>query len=114
MKPFPFPAYLSRIPWASGGVIDVKSFVDSIPHGLVSALTLVPHPQQRRVARVDKIDDPHVSLVGMLPVKPAGVLLQSTLPRHRHRQHQGIQRWMVEALPNQLAGREQYARCFRG
>jgi hypothetical protein len=50
----------------------------------------------------------------MLAVQPASILLQSTFPRHRHRQHQGIQRWMVESLPDQLAGREQYARRFRG
>ena len=74
--------------------------LDPIPHGFVSTLSLVPHPQQYRVAGVDEVDDPHVGLGGMLTVKSAGVLLQRTLPRHGHRQHQGVERRMVETFPN--------------
>ena len=39
---------------------------DAIPHRPVAALPLVPHPQQRRVAGVNKVDDPHVGLAGAI------------------------------------------------
>ena len=77
-----------------------SSFADSIPHGRVSAPALVPHPQQRRVARVYEIDNPNVGLVGMLPVQAASVLLQSAFPRHRHRQYQVKQNFGLRAPPS--------------
>jgi hypothetical protein len=51
-----------------------------IPHRPIAALPLVPHPQQRRVAGVDEVDDPHVGLAGVLAVQASGVLLQRALP----------------------------------
>lgn len=57
--------------------------LDAIPHRPVAALPPVPHPQQRRVAGVNKVDDPHAGLAGVLAVQAPGVLLQRPLPGHR-------------------------------
>jgi predicted GH43/DUF377 family glycosyl hydrolase len=43
-------------------------------------------------------------------VQAAGVLLQRSLPGNGHRQHQGIERGMVEAFADELSGRQQDAR----
>jgi hypothetical protein len=55
--------------------ISVSLYRYPVAHRPVAALALVPHPQQRRVAGVDEVDDAHVGLGGMLPVQTAGVLL---------------------------------------
>ena len=57
------------------------------------------------MASIDEIDDSHVSLGRMLTVQAASVLLQRTLPRHGHCQHQRVERGVIESLPDQLAGR---------
>jgi hypothetical protein len=36
------------------------------------------------MACVDKIDDSNISLSGVFPMQPAGVLLQRAFPRYRH------------------------------
>ncbi len=56
------------------------------------------------MAGVHEIDDPNVGLSGVLAMQAPGVLLQRPPPGHRHREHQGVERWMVEAFANQLAG----------
>lgn len=83
---------------------------EPVSHGPVSTLALVPHSQQRRVTRVHEIDDPHIGLGGMFAVQTASVLLKRALPRNRHGQHQGIERWMVETFTDQFSGSEQYPR----
>jgi proteic killer suppression protein len=65
------------------------------------------------VAGVDKVDDAHARLVGMLPVQAAGVLLKGALPGNRHGQHERVERRMVEAFADQLAGGKQHTRGAR-
>lgn len=48
---------------------------DAVSHRLVTALALVPHAPQRRVAGIDEVDDPHAGLAGVLAVQAASVLL---------------------------------------
>jgi hypothetical protein len=40
----------------------------SIAHRATAALALLPHPQQRRVAGVDEVDDPQIGLAGVFSV----------------------------------------------
>jgi hypothetical protein len=40
----------------------------SIAHRAIAALALLPHPQQRRVAGVDEVDDPHIGFAGVFSV----------------------------------------------
>jgi hypothetical protein len=42
----------------------------------------------------------------MFTVESPSVLLQRPFPRNRHRQHQGIERRMVESFTDELAGRQ--------
>lgn len=84
-----------------------------IPHCPITTLPLIPHTQQRWVAGIDKVDDPHIGLGRVLAVQSARVLLQGPLPRHRHGQHQGIQRRMIKPFTDQLAGRQQDTRRIR-
>lgn len=63
------------------------------------------------MAAVDEIDDPDVSFIGMLTVQPAGVLLQSSLPRHGHREYQSVEWRVIESFSNELASRQQNVRC---
>ena len=59
---------------------------------------------------VDKVDDPHVGLAGVLPVQAPGILLQRAFPRDWHGQHQRIERRVIEAFANQFACRKKNAR----
>ena len=77
---------------------------------MIAPLPFVPHPQQRRVTGIDEVDDPHVGLGRVLAVQATGVLLQRSLPRNRHSQHQGVERRMIKTLANQLSGGQQYTR----
>lgn len=61
------------------------------------------------MTRVHKVDDPHVALAHVLTVQTPGVLLQCALPGNGHGEHQSIERRMVEAFADQLAGRQQHA-----
>ena len=63
------------------------------------------------MADVDEIDDLHAVLVGLLPVQASSVLLERSFPGDRHRKNQGVERWVIEALTDQLARGEQDARC---
>ena len=67
----------------------------SIAHRTVATLTLLPHSQQRRMACIDEVDDPHIGFAGVFPVQAARVLLQSALSGHGHGQHQGVERRVV-------------------
>jgi hypothetical protein len=87
-------------------------FDNPVAHCTISTLPLAPHPQQRRVSGIDEINDPDIGLGSVLTVKAAGVLLQGSLPRDRHCQQQRVERWMIEAFADQLADREQNARCL--
>jgi hypothetical protein len=40
---------------------------------MIAPLPFVPHPQQRRVTRIDEIDDPYVRLGRVLAVQATGV-----------------------------------------
>ena len=53
---------------AAGVCGSLRSFRDSVSHRPVAALAFVPHPQQRRMAGVDEIDDAHIGLGGVLAV----------------------------------------------
>ena len=55
-----------------------------VSHCPVSPLPLLPHPQQCRMAGIDKIDDSDISFSGVLTVQAASILLQSSFPRHGH------------------------------
>jgi len=91
----------------------VDFLANQITHCAVATPALVPHPSQGWMGGIHEVNYPHIKLRRMLTVETPGVLLQGSLPRHRHRQNQGVQRRMVEALTYQLAGRKQYARSFR-
>ena len=65
------------------------------------------------MAGVHEVDDAHVGFAGVFPVQATGVLLQRPLSRGGHRQHQGIQRRMIKAFADQLAGGQQHARRVR-
>ena len=65
------------------------------------------------MTRVDNINDTHVRFGGMLTVQASRILLQRTFPGDRHRQHQRVERRMIEAFADQLAGGQQHARCIR-
>jgi hypothetical protein len=89
---------------AAGVWGSLRSFRNSVSHRPVSTLALIPHPQQRRVTGIDEIDDAHIGLGGVLTMQTASVLLQRPFPRHRHRQHQGIEWRMIKTFANQFAG----------
>ena len=40
----------------------LRSFCNSVAHRPVSTLAFLPHPQQRRVAAINEIDDAHIGL----------------------------------------------------
>ena len=61
-----------------------------VAHRPIAALPLVPHSQESRVTGINEIDDPHVGLCRVLAVQATRILLQSALPRYRHRQYQGV------------------------
>jgi hypothetical protein len=46
----------------------------------------------------------------VLAVQAPGVLLQRALPGHRHREHQRVERRVIETFADQLAGGQQDAR----
>jgi hypothetical protein len=56
---------------------------------------------------INEVNDPHVRLVGVLAMQATGVLLQRAFPRNRHRQHQCVERRMVEPFANQFARGQQ-------
>ncbi len=62
------------------------------------------------MAGVDVVVDSDIVLVEMRPVQSARILLKSSFPRDRHRQHQGIQGRMVEPLADQSSGRQKNTR----
>ena len=64
---------LSKVAWRNA-IVAGRVDAYSIPHRAIASLPLVPHPQQRRVAGVDEVNDPHISLAGVFPVQPARVL----------------------------------------
>ena len=88
-------------------------FHNTVTHCPIAALPFIPHPQQRRVCGVHKVDDADIGFAGVFAVEPSGILLQGSFPRDRHCQHQGVERRMVESLADQFAGRQQNARRIR-
>lgn len=50
------------------GLSNARIRAHSIAHRAIATLALLPHPQQRRVAVVDEVDDPHIGFAGVLPV----------------------------------------------
>ena len=65
------------------------------------------------MAEVEPVDDAHAGLTALLPVQPAGVLLQRAFPGHGHRQQQGVERRVIEAFPHQSPGGQHDAGCLR-
>ena len=61
---------------------------------------------------VDEVDDSDAALAGVLPVQAAGVLRERAFPGDGYRQYQGVEGRMVEALADQLAGRQQHPRSI--
>ena len=53
---------------------------------------------------INEVDDAHIRLTRMFPVKAARILLERALPGNRHSQYQGIQCRVVETFPNQFPG----------
>jgi hypothetical protein len=66
------------------------------------------------MAEIKLIDDAYARLAALLSMQAACVLLQCALPRHGHRQQQGVERWMVEASTHQAAGGQYNEGCIRG
>lgn len=50
-----------------------------VAHRAVAPLALFPHPQQRRMACIHKIDDAGLHFAGVLSMKATGVLLKGTV-----------------------------------
>ena len=77
-----------------------------IPHRHVPLPPFLPHSPELRRLRFHVVVYPDVPLCGVLPVQASRVLLQGPLPRNWHREHKGIQRWVVESLADEPAGGE--------
>lgn len=76
-----------------------------VAQACVCALTLRVHTAKYRNRLVDVIDDPDLVLVIVMAVQTSGVLGHRSPPSDRHREHQGVQAWIVEPLAEVTTGR---------
>lgn len=60
---------------------------------------------------VDEIDNANIRLIRMLTMQATCILMKGALSGHRHRQHQGIQRRMIEPLNSPVSQRQDHPRC---
>jgi hypothetical protein len=79
---------------------------DSVAHGAIAALPLLPHSLQCRMSDIDNICDPDIRLCRVLPMKAACVLLKCAFPGDWHREYQRVERRVIKPLADQLPGRQ--------
>lgn len=80
--------------------------VDRVPDRLVGLDALGVHAPQDRDLEVAVVVDPRFVLAGMRAVQSPGVLHDGALPRDRHREHERVQAWVIEALADESPRRE--------
>lgn len=100
--------------WQIGGRRVFGIFGNYVAYCPVSTQSFAQHPLQGWDVAIDVIVDPDFMFAGVFAVQPAGILLERTAPRNRHREKKGIKPGIVEPLSDEASGGEHDATVLRG
>ena len=100
--------------WKIGGYRVFGICGNHVAHRSVSTQSFAEHPLQGGNVGIDVIVDPDFVFAGVFAVQPAGILLERTAPRDRHREKEGIEPRIIEPLADKAPGGEHDAAVLRG
>ena len=86
-----------------------RRLASCVADGAIRSEALLEQPQEHRNLPVDVVVDPNLGLCRMRPVKASAVLDERALPRDRHREEEGVETGVVEALADVATRREDEA-----